>query len=324
NYRTGPEVWECLASLAPQITEGIDVVVVDNDSPDDSADVIERAIAERGWSSWARLVRSGRNGGFAAGNNVAIREALFEDEGPEVLFLLNPDTIVPPGAIDMIRRQIAVHPNVGIFGVSMLNPTGGLNANAFRFPSILGELEQGARLGPLSKVLARWQVAPAPPQRETSCDWVSGAAMIVRRAVFQHVGLMDDGYFLYFEEVDLCLRARKAGFEILYLPGANIVHLEGAATGVGETGKADRTRTRKPSWWYDARRRYFVKHHGWFGLVLADILWGLGRLSLEVRSRIGLGGRTEGDPLFYAKDLLGGDLRALRDHLDGRDQVSAP
>src|SRR5262249_6671991 len=149
--------------------------------------------------------------------------------------------------------------------------------SAHNAPSPLGELEAGARLGPLSRALARFAVTPPPQWEAHACDWVSGAALIVRREVLERIGPMDDGYFLYFEEVDYCTRARRAGWEVWFVPQSRIVHLEGASTGIHQVER------RRPRYWFDSRRRYFVKHHGVAGLLAADALWALGRASLAAR-----------------------------------------
>jgi len=171
----------------------------------------------------------------------------------------------------------------------------------------LGELESGAHLGILSRAMIRYMVTPPMQETAHECDWVSGASMMVRREVFEQIGLLDEGYFLYFEEADFCLRARKAGWQIWFVPESRVVHLEGAATGIQQTTR------RRPAYWYNSRRRYFIKHLGVTGLILADALWTVGRTSLVLRRlfRLGSGGDGLGDPKWFAFDLLWGDLRSL-------------
>jgi hypothetical protein len=139
------------------------------------------------------------------------------------------------------------------------------------------------------------------------CDWVSGASLIVRREVIEQVGLMDEGYFLYFEEVDFCRRAREAGWECWYVPDSRVMHLEGASTGINAVAK------RRGGYWYDSRRRYFVKHFGIAGLVAADVLWAIGRSMYSIRRILTLGAArfTANDPKWFTFDLLWGDLRAM-------------
>jgi hypothetical protein len=129
--------------------------------------------------------------------------------------------------------------------------------------------------------------------------------MMVRREVFEQIGLLDEGYFLYFEELDFCERARAAGWEVWHEPRARIVHLEGASTGISQPGR------RRPAYWYDSRRRFFLKRYGVRGLIAADVCWAAGRSLLLLRRLLRLGGSTEGDPLKFSRDLLIGDLRSL-------------
>ena len=103
--------------------------------------------------------------------------------------------------------------------------------SAFRFPSVLGELENGVRWDWSHKLLRRWVVSPPVPSVTTPCDWASGASLLIRGAVFEAIGLLDENYFLYFEEVDFCLRARRAGWTCWYVPQAQVLHLAGQSSG---------------------------------------------------------------------------------------------
>ena len=135
---------------------------------------------------------------------------------------------------------------------------------------------------------------------------VLGASLIIWREAFEAIGMLDEGCVLYFEEADFCLRAQKAGWKIWFVPESRVVHLEGASTGIRSIVR------RRPQYWYDSRRRYFVKHFGVPGLILADVLWTVGTISLVLQRLLQLGsGGNEQDPTWFAFDLLWGDLRAL-------------
>lgn len=308
NFRTADLVIECLRSIAPQVADlmGGRVLVIDNASGDLSDKRLNAAIAREAWSSWAAVVQSNRNGGFAFGNNVGICAALKAPQRMDYLILLNPDTVVRPGALGVLIEFMQAHPTVGIAGSLLETADGGVDCSAHRFHSPLGELEDAARLGMLSRLLHRYRVSPAPPTEAHACDWVSGACMMLRRSVIDAIGLMDERYFLYFEEVDYCWRAKQAGFAVCYVPQARVMHLEGAATGIRKAA------TRRAAYWYDSRRRFFVKHYGVTGLMLADALWLVGRASVVLRNKLGLGGRSvASDPASFTADLLGGDMRAI-------------
>ena len=306
NYRTAELAVDCLRSLAPQapVLAGGYVVVADNDSSDGSAEKISAAIERQAWQNWARVMPLPRNGGFAYGNNAGMREAL--GAGASYVMLLNPDTIVRNGALELLLAFMAAHPDAGIAGSLLENPDGGVDCSAHWEHSPLGELEGSARLGPLSRLLRGRCVSPPPRGEAHQCHWVSGAAMLIRREVLEQVGMMDDKFFLYFEEADFCWRAGRAGWEVWYVPGSRVMHLEGASTGIRVKAR------RRAQYWYDSRRRFFIKHYGIGGLLLADLLWTCGRLSFLLRRALRLGAQqATSDPKWFMVDLLWGDLRSL-------------
>ncbi|MDB5809265.1 MAG: hypothetical protein JWN94_1387 [Betaproteobacteria bacterium] len=312
NYRTAALAIDCLHSIAAELPAfaHLHTVVVDNASNDGSVEALRAAIEANQWQVWASVIASERNGGFAYGNNVGIKHALNAAERPDYVMLLNPDTIVRPGALRALVDFMDSHSRAGIAGSLLENGDGTTDCSAHNAFTPLGELVAGANLGALSRALDRYAVSPPTQKIAHRCDWISGASLMVRSKVFAEIGLLDDNYFLYFEEADFCLRTRQAGWEIWFVPESRVVHLEGAATGIREVVR------RRPRYWYESRRRYFIKHFGLSGLLRADALWAIGRTSLAVRRalRLGRGGAGQ-DPKWYALDLLWGDLRSI---LDGR------
>ncbi len=272
NYRTGSLVVDSLRSLENEIQSvpGTKVAVIDNNSGDDSVEKIGQAIAAEGWQDWATLLPSKLNGGYAYGNNYAIRPALKTANPPDYFLLLNPDTQVRPNALKALVDFMDHHPEVGIAGSSFEEADGKPWPYAFRFPSIFSELDSALRLGVVSKLLSKWIVAKVMGNQEEQIDWLPGASMMIRRQVFESIGLMDEGYFLYFEETDFCLQARRAGWTCWYVPQSRVMHILGQSTGVTATNQAPK---RLPQYWYDSRRRYFLKNHGWFYTALVDIGW---------------------------------------------------
>jgi N-acetylglucosaminyl-diphospho-decaprenol L-rhamnosyltransferase len=244
--------------------------VVDNASGDDSVGVLARAIDALGFAAWASVLASASYGGFAAGNNLAIAQAMASAAPPDLFWLLNPDTVVRPQALVRLVEFLRAHPNVGICGSGIDEGDGTPWPFAFRFPSVLGEVEQGFAFGPVSRLLGRFAVRHPMGAEPARVDWVSGCSMVVRRQVVERIGPMDEGFFLYFEETDFCLRAHRAGFECWYLPTSRILHIAGQSTSV--TAKTDRPR-RLPRYWFDSRRRYFVRSHGRLYTILADVAW---------------------------------------------------
>lgn len=285
NYRTANLVIDCLRSLVPEVQSlsDVQVKIVDNNSQDGSVEKLSAAIKAEGWEAWATLIPSEHNGGYAYGNNLAIRPALAESNPPDYVLLLNPDTQVRPGALKTLLEYMEQHPQVGIAGSGIEESDGTLWPFAFRFPSILSELDVSLQLGIVSKLLSRWVVAQPMGEAPQEIDWVPGASMMIRRQVFESIGLMDEGYFLYYEETDFCLQAKRAGWPCWYVPQSRIMHISGQSTGV--TGKHN-THKRLPQYVFDSRRRYFTKNHGWFYATLADLAWTSGFILCQVRRTI--------------------------------------
>jgi GT2 family glycosyltransferase len=248
-----------------------------------------------------------RNGGFSYGNNAALREILSASHPPDFVYLVNPDAIARPGAVKKLADYMATNPSIAVAGGAILDTNNQQQVAARRFPSIWSELESAARLGPLSRLL-RNKAVPLPIARiPHSCDWVSGASMMIATRAIRDIGLFDENYFLYFEEVDLCFRARRAGYSVHHVPDSVVIHIEGASTEIQK-------RQRRGAYWYNSRRRYLAKTLGITGLVLADTLWAIGRLTFKLRklARLTKGSAVQDrDPTHFAYDLLKGDFIAL-------------
>ena len=300
NYRTPKLVIDCLISLQNEIEKGCDaVVVVDNASGDGSVEQIQTAIETEGWGNWASIIQLEYNGGFAFGNNAVIRSALKSSNPPSYFLLLNPDTIVRPHAIKILVNFMNEHPQVGIAGSRLEDPDGTPQESAFRFHTLPSELDSGLRLGIVTKLLSKWVVAPPVPEETCQTDWVAGASMIVRREVFEQVGLMDESYFMYYEEMDFCLQAKRAGWSCWYVPQSRVVHLVGQSSGV--TNKKCPPK-RLPQYLFDSRRRYFLKNYGWLYAALADHTWASSYLLWQLRRVIQ--GKLSNEPPKLFIDFL--------------------
>jgi GT2 family glycosyltransferase len=305
NYRTANLSIACLRSLEGEVKAAaaglgrVRVVITDNASGDESVPCLQEAIRDFGWGEWASIQPLERNGGFACGNNSAIRPALESNDPPDYIWLLNPDTVVRSGALATLVEFLEDRLEAGIAGCRLVDPEGRPEWSAFRFPSVLGELENGMRLGLVSKLLAHWAVSSPAPSMISRCDWASGASLLVRRAVFEAIGLLDENYFMYFEEVDFCLRARRAGWTCWYVPQAQVLHLAGQSSGV--TGQKAQS-GRRPGYWFAARRYYLRKHLGPVRTLLADLAWSLGFLSFRIRQRVQH--KVDTEPKFLLRDFI--------------------
>ncbi len=298
NYKTAELTRNCLGSLEPELAgiAGAGVTVVENASGD--ADALASTILENGWQGWVRLDVSEVNGGFAYGNNRAIRHALLSENPPEYVMLLNSDTEVRPGAMRALLDFMDRRPDVGIAGSSFENADGTDWPIAFRFPSVASELESGLRLGLVSKLLKDRVVPRVMEKTESPVDWVAGACMICRRQVFDDIGLMDEEYFLYCEETDFCLRASRAGWPCWYVPQGRVMHIAGQSTGLTVR---DARPKRTPSYWFESRSRYFRKHHGVVGAIAADLAFGLGFACWRVRRLVQQ--KPDIDPPYFLLDF---------------------
>lgn len=262
-YKTSGLVKNLLASLAGErLAEAarnivLRVVVIDNASGD--AELIQHLVTDAGNQDWITVTSAPRNGGFAYGNNLGFRHGFESSPVPDFFLLLNPDTEVRGGAISALVDFLDRHSDAGIVGSSFELQDGHPWPYAFRYPSLLSELNHGLRLGVVSKLLHRYIVARPMGNIPEQVDWFPGASMMVRRQVIEAVGGMDENYFLYYEETDFCRKIKSAGWTIWYVPESRVMHIAGQSTGV--TGEQEGTK-RLPGYWFESRRRYFAKNHG--------------------------------------------------------------
>ena len=252
SYNVRQELAACLESVvghtAPFPTQ---VVVVDNASTDGTPQMVR----ER-WPT-VRVIDAGSNVGFSRGNNIGIRAS-----SGEFVLLLNPDTVAPPGAIPTLVRALAMSPEAAVAGPRLIDATG--------FPELsfgwtigpLGELRQKIvgtlhhrRVRRIVRMVDRWARAGGPR------EWVSGACLLVRRADLEAVGLLDERYVMYTEDVDLCVSLRRRGRTVLFVPQAEILHLRGRSA----SRNPNVARMRRES-----HLAYYAKHHpAWLPLLRA-------------------------------------------------------
>lgn len=307
NYRTSELVIQCLQSLYKQkdALNGGKVIIVDNSSQDESVSILQAYIGSMEWTAWVQVLPMPRNGGFAYGCNAGIRCVFAESKKADYVMLLNPDTLVREKAIECLIDFMGTNAHVGIAGSQLENADGGIENSAHQFHTPLGELLEGARLGVLSRIFSAYEITPPLSLEVHQCDWVSGSSMMIRGQLVEDVGLLDEKFFLYFEEVDFFYRSAKAGWQTWYVPKSKVMHIEGASTGI-------KSLKRRPQYWYESRRRFFVKHYGVLGLISADFLWAIGRFSFVIRRFLKLGAQGQlTDPAYLSWDILVGDLRAL-------------
>jgi GT2 family glycosyltransferase len=271
NFRTPDLVVQCLESLVGQVDPSLArVVVVDNHSEDGSAEAIRASIKANHWLDRVHLLESGRNGGFSAGNNFGIRRIQAEH-----YLLLNSDTFLREGALSELIKAAHQHPEVSMFSPRLEWPDATPQKSVFTFHSPPSELIHSANTGIVDRAFSRFIVAREVAKLPTKCEWTSFACVLVRRSLFDKIGLLDEGYFMYFEDVDFCRRAVKSGETILHWPDARVVHLRGGSSSV-KSSIAERKRP--PVYYYASRTRYYKKFYGGLGIFVANLFWHLGRL----------------------------------------------
>jgi len=239
-YNSTPDIDACLGSLV-QHPPSIDheIVVVDNASTDGTA-----ATVRSRWRS-VRVIDAGANVGFASANNLGIQQTVGS-----LVLLLNPDTSVPEGSLDRLVAALDTRPDVAVVGPRLVDANGRVELSFGRMLSPLAELRQKFLAAPVAAYIESITRKP----REV--DWVSGACLLVRRADAEAVGLMDERFFMYAEDVDFCASIRARGRRVLFCPTAEVIHLRGRsrATASAATERAYRR----------SQLAFYEKHHpGW-------------------------------------------------------------
>lgn len=234
NWNTSQLLRRCLETVYASTGDfTYQVVVVDNASTDDSAAMVARDFPQ------ATLIISDKNGGYSYGNNLGFRALGYGDKGsaadaPRYALLLNPDTELPPDALVNMIRFMDSRPDVGIAGPKLVLPDGSLDKacrRSFPTPLISAYHFSGlAKLFPKSRTFGRYNMTYLDPDVETEVDSVVGAYMQLRREAIAQVGLLDETFFMYGEDLDWAFRIKKAGWKVLYHPQVSVKHVKRAAS----------------------------------------------------------------------------------------------
>jgi N-acetylglucosaminyl-diphospho-decaprenol L-rhamnosyltransferase len=256
NWNTRDMLAQCLATVLADIQTAphlqVETLLVDNASTDDSIHMV------RSRFSWVKLLENAKNVGFAAANNQAIQQS----NGRYVL-LLNPDTEVKPGALATLVDFMETHHQAGAAGAYLLNPNGTLQTSCYPFPTLAGEMWRLLHVDMLYPYgvypMAGWSF-----DRPRAVEVIQGAALILRRSALEQVGLLDDLYFMYTEEVDLCYRLRQAGWQLYWIPKAKIVHYGGQST--------QQVPLKMFLCLYQSKLFFIRKHHGWLAALIYKLI----------------------------------------------------
>jgi len=272
NYKTPVLVIDCLESLLPELVSlEVRVVVVDNNSKDDSCENILEWINKNDNLNQVELVTSNKNTGFSGGNNRGISHV-----DAEYYLLLNSDTVVRKGAISLLLEAAIREDQAGLISPRLEWPDASPQESCFRFHSPVSELIASAGTGLITRLFHTYNVPIEVADKANFYDWASFACVLVKSDVFKDVGLLDEGYFMYFEDVAFAYHAQKVGWEVLNIPEARVIHLRGGSSPVKSQTKL---RKRLPRYYYESRTRYFYQLYGYLGLLLANLFrflgWGI-------------------------------------------------
>lgn len=241
NWNTKEDLRRCLASMEPSVLgqeragagnagsgrrgagaalaeeSPIEVIVVDNASTDGSVQMAQEHFP------WANVIANAQNVGYSAGNNLGIEAATGRH-----LLLLNPDTVIHDDALMTLVQFTDARPEAGIVGAKLLNRDGSLQYSCRRFPTLANGFFRDTPLGrlfPKNRYNRDYLMTNWDHSTPREVDWVSGAAMLIRRECLEEIGTLDEGFFMYCEDVDICFRARERGWKVFYCPDAVITHL---------------------------------------------------------------------------------------------------
>jgi GT2 family glycosyltransferase len=252
-----------------------EVIVVDNASVDGSPQMVRDEFPR------VRLIANEENRGFTAANNqglaLATQPGRGEDRG-RYLLLLNPDAEVVGDALETMVDYMEAHPRVGALGPRLYYPDGRQQSSRRRFPTLVTALVESTVIQewwPDNRFLRRYYMAGTDDGAIQPVDWLVGACLLVRREAYEQVGGLDESFFMYSEELDWCRRIKEAGWDIIYLPTATVIHHEGKSS--------EQVVPARHIHFQSSKVRYFAKHHGRFqaGVVrwflLATYLYQMGR-----------------------------------------------
>jgi hypothetical protein len=239
---------QCLASIdAGRDSLALETLVVDSGSTDSSVEMVANEFP------WVRLLPQPENVGFSRGNNVGLALATGRH-----LLLLNPDTQLVGHALSQMVSYLDAHPAVGALGPQLLHTDGQIQSSRRRFPTLATGFFESTWLQPIAprRVLRGYYVQDRPDDLTSEVDWVVGACLLVRRQAYEQVGSLDEGYFMYSEEMDWQRRIKEAGWKVVYYPAAQVTHHVGKSS--------DQVVAQRHIYFQRSKLRYFRQYHGRF------------------------------------------------------------
>jgi N-acetylglucosaminyl-diphospho-decaprenol L-rhamnosyltransferase len=245
NWNVRDLLRDCLRSIeAGRDDLTLEVIVVDSASSDGSVEMV------RAEFPWVHLMACVENVGFPRGNNIGLAKA-----AGAYLLLLNPDTLVLENALPAMVAYLRSQPEIGALGPKLLNPDGSIQSSRRRFPTLATGFFESTWLERLAPdVLKHYYALDLPDDVTGDVDWVTGACIMVPRAAYETVGGLDEGYYMYSEELDWCRRIKESGRRVVYYPPARVIHHYGKSSEQAVTARHINFQR--------AKLRYFRKYHG--------------------------------------------------------------
>ena len=313
SFNTREVLRRCLRTISEEISSiSAEVLVIDNGSKDGSAEMVAREFPG------VRLKTTDRNIGFAAANNI-----LFEEAKGRYIVLLNSDAFLQPGSLQRALEHMEDDPKAGLGGGRLIGEAGEWQPSARMFPTPLRDflsLSGIAQRFPSSRLAGGADRTWADPLLEAAVDWVPGAFSIIRREALGVVGWFDESFFLYYEEVDLCRRLKKAGYSVCYWPDVVVVHLGGESSKSVKSTVLSAAGTQVTLWRLRSSYLYYRKHHGGgaWRIMAMELNWHRLRILKNM-----LSGRSNGqDRVAESRVIVLLIKRAWKDTNGGR--VSPP
>ncbi|MDM8557009.1 glycosyltransferase family 2 protein [Desulfococcaceae bacterium HSG7] len=315
SFNTRAILKKCLEALYQNPgSSDLEVFVVDNNSSDESADMIKQHFQQ------VILIENPINSGFAAANNMAYAQATGD-----YIILLNPDAYVKPGTVSNSVRFMENHLECGICGARLIKPDGSLDPSARRFPNSLYKLFTISGLSdkhPSSKIFGRGDFKYFDHNSVMEVDWVPGTFTIYRREMVSQIGFLDNRFYLYYEETDLCLRADRAGWKTFFNPAAEVIHIGGASSKTRKDLKFDKGGAQVLKFRMRSECLYFRKNYGLFSMLAnsgVEIGWHCLRFLVNLRP---------GEHRLYKRqestELIRHGVRAIRDTHWGKTAPEIP
>ncbi len=300
-YNAASFIEEFLRSIAELFgsRQNYTLILVDNNSSDETCALIKSFISKHNLENRVTLIAQDTNPGFGTACNAGTNHA-SKSGRTELVWFLNPDTVISVEAADALLNEFTRNAEATFVGSVLKDEDGEVRAGGFRFPKLLNTISHHLKLGLFDKLLPSTTTAIPMKQAPFRVDWLTGASFMVKREVLAGLNGFDTKFFLYYEEVDLFLRAARAGYQAWSTPESIIFHSSGASTGIN-TRKQNKPK-RLPKYWYESRRHFYIKNFGRTYLILLNIVLTVCYGLLCLRSLI----QKKSNPFadHYLRDIL--------------------